>query len=224
MIGTAGAKSNVGRGVEALRRRILAGEIRPGRPLREVALAAELGVSRNTLREILLVLASEGLVQHAPHHGARVVRLGVRDARDIYLVRRVIESAGVERAAERPLEAAEYLSAALGRLEEAAATHDLDQLVEADLGFHRSLASMLESERLAALFGNIETQLRLAFSIVAFADREYEQPEPLVDEHRALRDVIVDGDVNRAKDALREHLAKYETRLISVLREQEASA
>jgi DNA-binding GntR family transcriptional regulator len=223
MISAAGAESNVARGVAALRRRILAGEVRPGRPLREVSLAAELGVSRNTLREILLVLASEGLVQQVPHHGARVVQLGVRDARDIYLVRQLIESAAIERAAARPLEVAEYLSSAIDRLEGAATAHDLDRLVEADLGFHRSLASVLESDRLAALFRTIETQLRLAFSIVAFADREYEQPEPLVEEHRQLQELIIAGDVGPAKDALREHLAKYETRLISVLREHEAS-
>jgi DNA-binding GntR family transcriptional regulator len=180
-------------------------------------------VSRNTLREILLVLASEGLVQHVPHHGARVVQLGVRDARDIYLVRQLIESAAIERAASRPLEASEYLSAAVERLEDAATAHDLDQLVEADLGFHRSLADVLESDRLAALFRTIETQLRLAFSIVAFADREYEQPEPLVQEHRRLHQLITSGDVDRANDALLEHLAKYETRLIAVLREQESA-
>jgi DNA-binding GntR family transcriptional regulator len=221
MISAAHSESNFGRGVSALRQRILAGEVRPGRALREVALAAELGVSRNTLREILLVLASEGLVQHVPHHGARVVQLGVRDARDIYLVRQLIESAAVERAASRPLEASEYLSAAIGRLEDAAAAHDLDQLVEADLGFHRSLAAVLESDRLSALFRTIETQLRLAFSIVAFADREYEQPEPLVDEHRELHRLITGGDVERAKEALRTHLVKYETRLVAVLRDQE---
>jgi DNA-binding GntR family transcriptional regulator len=223
VIGTAHSESNVGRGVAALRRRILAGEISPGRPLREVALAAELGVSRNTLREILLVLAAEGLVQHVPHHGARVVQLGVRDARDIYLVRQLVESAAVERAASRPLEASEYLSAAVRRLEDAAAAHDLDQLVEADLGFHRSLAAVLESDRLSAVFRTIEAQLRLAFSIVAFADREYEQPEPLVDEHRELQQLITDGDAARAKEALLAHLVKYETRLVAVLREQESA-
>jgi DNA-binding GntR family transcriptional regulator len=223
VISAAHSESNVGRGVSALRRRILAGEVRPGWPLREVALAAELGVSRNTLREVLLVLASEGLVQHVPHHGARVVQLGVRDARDIYLVRQLIESAAIEHAASRPLEASEYLSAAVGRLEDAAAAHDLDQLVEADLGFHRSLAAVLESDRLSSLFRKIETQLRLAFSIVAFTDREYEQPEPLVDEHRELHRLITSGDVNRAKEALRTHLVKYEARLVAVLRDLESA-
>jgi DNA-binding GntR family transcriptional regulator len=221
MIGTASSESNVGRGAAALRRRILAGDVKPGRPLREVALAAQLDVSRNTLREILLVLASEGLVQHVPHHGARVVQLGVRDARDIYLVRHLIESAAIERAASGPPEASAHLVGAVERLEEAAAAHDLDRLVEADLGFHRSLAAVLESDRLSALFRTIETQLRLAFSIVAFADREYEQPEPLVEEHRHLQELIAAGDVPGAQAALRTHLAKYETRLVAVLRDQE---
>jgi DNA-binding GntR family transcriptional regulator len=223
VIRTAPSESNVGRGAAALRRRILAGEVKPGRPLREIALAAELDVSRNTLREILLVLAAEGLVQHVPHQGARVVQLGVRDARDIYLVRHLIESAAIERAASLPPEASGHLTAAVERLADAAAAHDLDRLVEADLGFHRSLAAVLESDRLTVLFRTIETQLRLAFSIVAFADREYEQPEPLVEEHRRLHDLVISGDVPAAKDALRAHLAKYETRLVAVLREQESA-
>jgi DNA-binding GntR family transcriptional regulator len=147
----------------------------------------------------------------------------VRDARDIYLVRQLIESAAIERAASRPHEWSEYLSAAVGRLEDAAAAHDLDKLVEADLAFHRSLAAVLESDRLASLFRTIEAQLRLAFSIVAFADREYEQPEPLVDEHRRLQELITGGDVGGAKDALLAHLAKYEARLVAVLREQETA-
>jgi DNA-binding GntR family transcriptional regulator len=133
----------------------------------------------------------------------------------------VIESAAVERAASRPAEAAEYLAPAVERLERAAEAHDLDELVEADLGFHRALASVLESDRLSALFRTIETQLRLAFSIVAFADREYERPEPLVDEHRQLYELIAGGDLDHAKAALVAHLAKYETRLIAVLHEQE---
>jgi DNA-binding GntR family transcriptional regulator len=218
---TSRAESNVDRGVLTLRRRILSGEFVPGRPLREVAVAAELGVSRNTFREILLVLASEGLVQHAPHRGASVVQLGVRDARDIYLVRRLIEVGAIEHVAARPESAADPLSAALERLEDAAATHDLEQLVDADLGFHRSLVGMLESDRLSALFRTIETQLRLAFSIVAFVDREYEQPEPLVEEHRQLHRLIHRGDVGRARKALVAHLAKYESRLVTVIGEHE---
>jgi DNA-binding GntR family transcriptional regulator len=222
VIASSATTPNVERGVVALRRRILSGELAPGRPLREVALAGELEVSRNTLREILLVLGSEGLVRHAPNRSASVVELGVRDARDIYLVRRLVEVAAIERAASDPKPNLQPLSDALERLEGAARARDLERLVDTDLAFHRSLAALLGSERLSALFHAIETQLRLAFSIVAFADREYEQPEPLVAEHRHLYDLARRGHVDRAKQALVEHLATYESRLVTVLVEHEA--
>ena len=57
---------------DALRDRILAGELRPGRPLREIALAASLDVSRNSLREGLRLLSAEGLITQIPNKGAAV--------------------------------------------------------------------------------------------------------------------------------------------------------
>ena len=222
MISAPATTPNVERGVVALRRRILSGELAPGLPLREVALAAELEVSRNTLREILLVLGSQGLVRHAPNKSASVVRLGVRDARDIYCVRKLIETAAIERAAADPNPNLAPLSDALERLQSATDARDLALLVETDLAFHRCLAALLGSDRLSELFQTIETQLRLAFSIVAFADREYEHPEPLVAEHRQLYDLVRRGHVDRAKQALLEHLTKYESRLVAVLVEHES--
>jgi DNA-binding GntR family transcriptional regulator len=223
VIASSATTPNVERGVVALRQRILSGELAPGLPLREVALAGELEVSRNTLREILLVLGSEGLVRHAPNRSASVVELGVRDARDIYLVRRLVEVAAIERAASDPAPNLQPLSDALERLEDAARARDPERLVDTDLAFHRSLAAVLGSDRLSALFRAIETQLRLAFSIVAFADREYEHPDPLVAEHRHLYDLARRGHVERAKQALVEHLATYESRLVTVLVEHESS-
>ena len=75
---------------EALREMILRGEIKQGQPLREVSLAASIGVSRNTMREAIRVLAREGIVMHEMHHGAMVTRLETRDVEDIFRVRRVL--------------------------------------------------------------------------------------------------------------------------------------
>lgn len=130
-------ESGVARGVLALRERILSGELAPGQPLQEVRLAAQLGMSRNTLRAALLSLASEGIVQHEPNRGASVVQLGVEDARDIYRVRRLVEVAASGNAASTPLAARHELSG----LEHAAQLGSLDRLVHADLVFHRRLAS-----------------------------------------------------------------------------------
>src|SRR2546423_760865 len=68
----------------ALREKIFSGELRPGTPLQEVAMAASVGVSRNTLREAIRQLVHEGLVRHSVHRGAAVTELSEDDIADIY--------------------------------------------------------------------------------------------------------------------------------------------
>jgi DNA-binding transcriptional regulator YhcF (GntR family) len=80
---------------EALRAMILSGQVAQGRPLREVALAERIGVSRNTMREAIRILAREGLVAHELHKGAVVTTLAERDVEDIFRVRRALELAAV---------------------------------------------------------------------------------------------------------------------------------
>ncbi|MGZ4430867.1 MAG: GntR family transcriptional regulator, partial [Gaiellales bacterium] len=84
-----------------LRRGILDGWIEPGARLRQVTLAQQLGVSRTPLREALIRLAAEGLVDLEPNHGARVVD-GVGDgARATWELRLVLEPGIARLAAQR---------------------------------------------------------------------------------------------------------------------------
>ena len=64
-----------------MRERILRGELKPGTALREVTIAAAIGVSRNTLREALRILTQEGLVRHTVHHGMTVTKLSCKSSR-----------------------------------------------------------------------------------------------------------------------------------------------
>jgi DNA-binding GntR family transcriptional regulator len=64
-----------------LAQRIISGEIAPGERLTEPRLAELAGVSRSPVREALRILATEGLVDITPRHGAHVARLGASDAR-----------------------------------------------------------------------------------------------------------------------------------------------
>ena len=209
---------------QALRRRILSGEIAPGTPLREVALSREYKISRNTFRDTIRLLLFEGLVHHAPNRGAVVARLGAADARDIYEVRRVLETAAVARAVTcRPVDL-RPLGTALADLERAAERKHWQRLVETDLAFHRALVDVLGSIRLSALFATMAGELRLAFSIVAYADSEYDDPEPLVEEHRKLFDAMVRGDLAVATSLVTEHLEKYESRCLAVLGDGDALA
>lgn len=77
--------------VADLRRRILSGQIAPGTPLRQEALAEELGVSRIPLREAIRLLSSEGLVDLQPHRGAYVKPLSIEEVKEFFDLRVQLE-------------------------------------------------------------------------------------------------------------------------------------
>jgi DNA-binding GntR family transcriptional regulator len=74
-----------------LAQRIINGESAPGERLTEPRLAELAGVSRSPVREALRILEGEGLVEITPRHGARVTHVGVRDARELYACRLLLE-------------------------------------------------------------------------------------------------------------------------------------
>src|SRR5438132_13826238 len=77
--------------VEALRERILRGDYPEGEPLRQDALADELGVSRIPVREALRQLEAEGLVTFSPHRGAVVSSLSLEEIDELFELRAQIE-------------------------------------------------------------------------------------------------------------------------------------
>jgi len=78
-----------------LRRCILDGEVPPGSPIPVDGVAAAFGVSRIPVREALMTLIGEGLVDHRAHTGYRVARLTAAEFGEIYLVREVLETAAL---------------------------------------------------------------------------------------------------------------------------------
>jgi len=82
--------------VAALRERILRGDYPEGEPLRQDALAEELGVSRIPVREALRQLEAEGLVTFSPHRGAVVSTLSLDDVLEM-LERTVLRSPRLQR-------------------------------------------------------------------------------------------------------------------------------
>src|SRR5215472_15637926 len=87
--------------VEALRERILRGDFPEGAPLRQDALADELGVSRIPVREALRQLEAEGLVTFSPHRGAVVASLSLSEIDELFELRADIECDLMRRAIPR---------------------------------------------------------------------------------------------------------------------------
>jgi DNA-binding GntR family transcriptional regulator len=194
---------------EAMRSMILRGELTPGTPLKEVPLAESIGISRNTVREAVRVLARQGLVTHSMHRGAMVTRLSEDDVGDLYRVRRALETQAIDATAGATAEQLEGLKAAVQDLERAAEDGDWDRMVDADWRFHERLVGFLGSPRLDRFFDTVQAELRLCLSIL---DRD-DDPEDLVAEHRELRDLLLNGERERCRDILCARLDDSERRL-----------
>jgi DNA-binding GntR family transcriptional regulator len=86
---------------ERLRLDILEGRLAPGEWLRQARLAGSYGVSQTPVREALKGLAVEGLVEHVPYRGMRVVQFSVEDVEDLYACRSFVEGRAARQAATR---------------------------------------------------------------------------------------------------------------------------
>lgn len=96
--------------IEALRRRICGGELKPGTRLQEIALSEEFGVSRVRIRDALLALQQRGLIERPKNRGAVVARLDLRGVFEILELRENLEGLCVRLATQnRPPETWQYL-------------------------------------------------------------------------------------------------------------------
>ena len=132
------------------------GELESGTPLREVALAASLGVSGPTVREALTVLVAEGLATREPNRGVSVASPEADSVHDVCCARLVLEGAGIrawaEATEEQRGEVRTTLAAYIGAIESDASYQELN---ERHLDFHVSLVGLTGSPRLVAMQQNL---------------------------------------------------------------------
>jgi DNA-binding GntR family transcriptional regulator len=127
--------------VERLREMIAQGQLHPGEWLRQERLARELGVSHTPIREALKQLEAEGLVEHMPYRGVRLVQFSLDDVVDVYTLRRALEGLAAAAAAAR-LDSAGV--AELRRLHEAMVAFEppidhLQEINELNREFHHQI-------------------------------------------------------------------------------------
>jgi DNA-binding GntR family transcriptional regulator len=207
--------STVDRVAEELRRALFDGEVEAGTPLREVALADAMGVSRSTIREALGVLVGEGLATREPNRGVHVAEPDPESVHDVSAARRVLEVAGVRHWRDATDEAREACHAALRTFAEAAdAGAGAAELNATHLAIHRSFVALTGSTRLVALAESLTSEIRLALAKV---DRIRRNSDAEVHAHAALVELLEAGDVEAAVAELERHLAHAETSLLAAL-------
>ena len=196
----------------AIKDDIIACRLAPGRALREPEMAARYGVGRSPLREALLRLEAEGLVSIAPRQFYRVAPVSLRDAADLFGLRRLLEP-------EAAREAARRADAAVLAALDAALAYEGGDFIDYNRGFHCALAEQAGNRRLAAAcIGIIEQSDRLVR--VSLGEIEGRRPDQLVAEHEAIIAAIRDRDGRGAAKLLRAHIDAADLRVMAALRRQ----
>jgi DNA-binding GntR family transcriptional regulator len=196
-----------------LRRRILDGELRPGDPVTEDAMAADLGVSRTTMRQVLNTLMLEGLLtRHERTRVLQVTTLSRSDVVDIYRARRFLELGGVAAAAGAGPAGLAAIRTALAELARAVEQDDPEAFVEADYRCHAEIVALLGSRHLAETHRLLMSKLRLAITQVTAEEQDDRES---LDRHRKFYDLLSAGEIDRARDNLAARLDEAERAVLA---------
>ena len=214
-------KSASAAAAELIRKAIVDGRVEPGSRLKEGELARELGISRTPVREALLVLQTEGLIESAPNRGATVRAYEVADLDDLYQLRALLEGFAARLAAVR------IAPGDVGRLRESCerfgslrASDDVGELVQENVSFHDIVLHAAGSERLAQMVRSV-IQLPLVYRSYVW----YSPEQKLISEHyhRQLTSALAAGEAERAELVMKEHVFEARDFLVAKLRERQES-
>jgi DNA-binding GntR family transcriptional regulator len=191
--------------IQTLYAAIVAGILRPGVVYSAPAMGAQLGMSATPVREAMLDLVKEGLVETVRNKGFRVVELADAELDELTQLRLLIEVPSVRRIATRGLEPAEYdeLRALADEIERSAEESDLIAHNKADLEFHTRLLAVLGNRALVDTVRSLRMRSRLyGQSLLAEAGTL----TPSAHEHAELLDLVVAHDARSAARLMRNHI------------------
>lgn len=200
---------------EVIRAMIVDGDLQPGEALSEFALAAELGVSKTPVREALLQLRLEGLVDIQPRRGTFVFQMTPVQVRELSEMREVLELAALRLAMERhPKRLASLLEALLPQMAQAVAAAEFTHYRQLDRRFHQTIAELSGNAYLVDAYTAIAWRIQTLRNRLS---RDAELNRSSLEEHTRLLERIVARDAAGARDLLAKHIGHTRERYICVL-------
>lgn len=210
---------------DRVRADILEGKVRPGEWLRQERIAQEIGASQMPVREALKRLAAEGLVEHVPYRGVRVVALTVEDVEDLYACRVFIEGMAARYAAIniQPEELHE-LEDLHRRMVAFTTPAQLPEYRELNRRFHSLIFNASRRSYLIRTLG----QLWAAFPTMLWSNIPHAatasapgRDEADEREHEAIVRALAAHDPDAAERVMREHIGAAGRALLEVFKEEQ---
>lgn len=189
---------------QILRNDICSGKYEPGFWLQEKELAEELGVSRSPVREALRQLVSDGLVVEVPNKGVFVKEFTPRDIDEIFDMRVMLESYGIQKS-RRNLTTVrrQHLFELLEQMEKTYAAGDMEGYVRADEEFHIRLVELGGNSLVESTYDRVRS-MNQQFRVLSLSS--HQRFDESMEEHRKLIHALAVSDIPTAEATLRVHL------------------
>lgn len=196
---------------QTIKNKIISFELKPGDLLRESSIAKDLGIGRTPVREALLILEQERLVECRANVGYMVRKLTRKEAEDYYALREALEEFSAPLIIERitPAEV-EQLENILAQSEACATANDVRGVARCNTEFHSLLYRATKSEAFVEVISQLIDKIRW---LLAIAITYQNGPRESFEDHRRMLKAIENRSVAGLKEEIRGHLgharAKY---------------
>lgn len=192
------------RAYQHLRTAVLTNPAMTGTFINEQEVATTVGVSRTPVREALLLLAAEDLVQLVPHRGAFVAPVPGRQIVELLQARGLIECWAATTCLDNDRAPIRGMSAALENQRAIAADGDARAFIDLDRQFHERLVDAAGNSVLGRLYETLRAR-HVLLGVVAL-ERSATRRQDVLSEHQAIVDALASGDRDDAEAAIRRHL------------------
>lgn len=203
------------RAYETIKELILSGQSQGGEALSVGELAERFGVSRTPVREALLRLEQEGLVETVPYRGTYVKVISEEEIAEVYEVRGVLEGLAARLATARiPQEELEAFESALQSLDKEMVLGEYERYVDNDTRFHEMIVENCGNKTLEDLVRQLSDR---SYRIRVYAQQiSGDHMTQSHEEHRWVLRALREGDAVAAERLMTEHLANAAVRIASL--------
>jgi len=195
----------------SVKQHLLSGELVEGARLTEESLSSQLGISKSPVREALTRLESEGLVVIESRRGAFVRKFSVRETRDLYDVRHLLEVHAVGLARLSPA-LLQNLAESIERTKYHLEHGDMIAHVEEDIRFHSLIAAAAENEELCRILENVQHK-----SLLSRAKTYHLSATTAPASHQKIYRALKADDREAAQQAMSEHITFVRDTLLKSL-------
>jgi DNA-binding GntR family transcriptional regulator len=193
--------------LQHVRAEIVSGQTPPGTMYSVPTLAEDLGVSTTPVREALLELARNGLIEPVRNRGFRVVEPTLEELHDLFDIRELLEVHAAEVLARRPQKTLDGLHRLADDVRDAVKADDVRRYLETDRRFHHAFIAAAGNALLTEMAMAARDKMRL-YGISSRAGLERQAAS--VTEHYKLMGLATAGDAKSIKVLLKEHIRTWE--------------